>query len=64
MSQFEFIMGFQQEISKNLAFGMKFNHRKVTDGMDDFCGSTGIGQFMKDKVCDSQTSFQLKWLNG
>lgn len=49
MSQFEFILGFQQEISKNLAFGMKFNHRKVTDGMDDFCGSTGIGQFMKDK---------------
>ncbi len=49
MSQFEYIIGFQQAISKNLAFGVKYNHRKVTDGMDDFCGSTGIGQFMKDK---------------
>ncbi|MBY0574591.1 MAG: TonB-dependent receptor plug domain-containing protein [Undibacterium sp.] len=49
MSQLEYIVGFQQAISKQLSFGVKFDHRKVTDGMDDFCGTTGIGQFMKDK---------------
>ncbi|MFZ6800656.1 TonB-dependent receptor [Undibacterium sp. Di24W] len=49
MSQNEFIIGIQQSISKDLAVGIKFDHRKVTDGMDDFCGTTGIGQFMKEK---------------
>jgi hypothetical protein len=47
MSQDEIILGFQQAISKNLAIGAKYNHRTVNNGMDDFCGTTGIGLWMK-----------------
>jgi hypothetical protein len=48
MSQDEFIIGFQHAVAKNLAVGMKVMHRKVNDGMDDFCGTKGIGNWMKD----------------
>lgn len=48
MSQDEVILGFQQAVSKDLAYGVRVTHRTVNNGMDDFCGSTGIGQWMKD----------------
>ena len=48
MSQDEFILGFQHALAKNLAGGVKIVHRKVNDGMDDFCGTKGIGNWMKD----------------
>ena len=35
-------------VSKDLAYGVRVTHRTVNNGMDDFCGSTGIGQWMKD----------------
>ena len=38
MNQDEFILGFQKALSKDLSVGIKATHRKVNDGMDDFCG--------------------------
>jgi hypothetical protein len=49
MSQDEFILGFQRALSKELTVGMKAVYRKVNDGMDDYCGHTGIAKWAKDK---------------
>lgn len=49
MSQDEYILGFQQALAKNLAYGVKYVQRKVNNGMDDFCGNTGITKWAKDK---------------
>lgn len=59
MSQYEYILGFQQALTKEWSVGVKYMHRQITDGMDDFCGSTGIGQYMKDK---GYTKFNPKTL--
>jgi hypothetical protein len=49
MSQDEYILGFQQAISKSLSYGVKYAHRKVNNGMDDYCEATGIAKWAKDK---------------
>ena len=38
MSQDELILGFQKALSKDWVVGAKVVHRKINDGMDDFCG--------------------------
>jgi hypothetical protein len=48
MSQDEFILGFQKALANNWTFGVKAMHRKVNDGMDDYCGHTGIAKWAKD----------------
>lgn len=45
MSQDEFIAGFQKALSKDLFFGLKTVFRKVNNGMDDFCGKSGIAKW-------------------
>jgi hypothetical protein len=39
MNQDEFILGFQKAIARGLNAGAKVIHRKINDGMDDFCGA-------------------------
>ena len=48
MSQDEFILGFQQAISKSMSYGVKYAHRKVNNGMDDYCASTSRNKWAKD----------------
>ncbi len=48
MSQDEYILGFQKALSKNWAVGMKVTQRKVNDGMDDYCNTTGIAKWAAD----------------
>ena len=48
MNQDEYILGFQKALSKSLTVGVKYIHRSVNDGMDDFCGQTGIGKWALD----------------
>ena len=48
MSQDEFILGFQRALTKDLAFGMKYTHRSVNNGMDDFCATAPIAKWAKD----------------
>ncbi len=49
MSQDEFIVGFQKAINKSMSYGVKFAHRKINNGMDDYCESTGIAKWATDK---------------
>lgn len=37
MNQDELILGIQKAVSKSLAVGVKFTHRKINAGMDDYC---------------------------
>ncbi len=48
MNQDEFILGFQKALAKNWSMGVKAVYRKVNDGMDDYCGHTGIAQWAND----------------
>lgn len=48
MNQDEFILGFQKALSKDLSVGIKATHRKVNDGMDDFCGGLPQKQWATD----------------
>ena len=48
MNQDEFILGFQKAMSKDLSIGVKATHRKVNDGMDDFCGGLPQKQWATD----------------
>jgi hypothetical protein len=48
MSQDEYILGFQKLLTKGWSFGMKATQRKVNDGMDDYCNTTGIARWAKD----------------
>ena len=49
MSQDEFIFGFQKAASANLVIGLKTVFRRVNDGMDDFCGKSGIAKWAMDQ---------------
>jgi hypothetical protein len=61
MSQDEFIFGFQQALSKTWSFGVKSIYRKVNNGMDDYCNSTGIAKWAKD---NGHTKFDYHTLAG
>jgi hypothetical protein len=37
MSQDEFILGFQKAVAKGWTAGAKYTHRKINNGMDDWC---------------------------
>jgi hypothetical protein len=48
MSQDEFILGMQKALSKEWTIGVKAIHRKVNDGMDDFCGHGALENWAAD----------------
>lgn len=50
MSQDEWILGFQKSLAKNWTGGVKAVHRKVNDGMDDFCGAYAIKNYVVEKL--------------
>lgn len=49
MNQDEYILGFQKAYSKTMSYGVKFTHRKVNAGMDDYCGTAPIAKWAKDQ---------------
>ena len=46
MSQDEYILGFQKAIAKGWTAGVKYTHRKINNGMDDWCDPTSVGIWM------------------
>lgn len=48
MSQDEFILGFQQAIAKGWSMGAKATHRKINNGMDDYCSHVGFERWAAD----------------
>ncbi|MFN4115862.1 MAG: hypothetical protein ACK4F7_05085, partial [Inhella sp.] len=50
MSQDEFIVGIQKALNKSWNAGVKGVHRKVNDGMDDFCGAYAIRNYVVEKL--------------
>jgi hypothetical protein len=48
MNQDEFIVGLQKALSKEWSIGVKGTHRKINDGMDDFCGHDPMKKFAED----------------
>jgi hypothetical protein len=66
MSQDEFILGFQKAIAKGWSLGAKATHRKVNDGMDDYCGHLGFENWAADNKYtnfDSSTMAQCILVN-
>lgn len=49
MNQDEVIMGFQRALTKEWTFGVKGIHRRINDGMDDYCSHIGFENWAKDK---------------
>ena len=43
MSQDEIILGFQKALTAGWSLGTKVTHRKVNNGMDDYCGHQAFG---------------------
>jgi TonB dependent receptor/TonB-dependent Receptor Plug Domain len=43
MSQDEFIVGFQKAVAKGWTVGAKVTHRKINNGMDDWCDPASVG---------------------
>lgn len=48
MNQDEYMVGFQKALTKSWNFGVKYTHRKINDGMDDFCGHYPMEQYAAD----------------
>lgn len=46
MSQDEYILGFQKAIAKGWTAGAKYTHRKINNGMDDWCDPASVGTWM------------------
>ena len=66
MSQDEYILGFQKALTAGWSLGAKFTHRKVNDGMDDYCSHIGFEQWALDNKYtnfDSSTMAQCILLN-
>ena len=57
----EFIIGFEREIAPNLSVGIKYNHRKLGDVIEDFLvpdpAGLGVGH-------DSIPSCEAPWRHG
>jgi hypothetical protein len=49
MSQDELILGFQKSIMKGWSVGVRGIHRKVQNGMDDYCQHSGFDKYMQEK---------------
>ncbi|QYF94244.1 TonB-dependent receptor [Massilia sp. PAMC28688] len=49
MSQDEFILGLQKNIAKGWTVGVKGTHRKVNNGMDDYCSHLAFENYAEDK---------------
>lgn len=61
MNKDEFIVGFQQSVSKSLAYGVKYTKNRINAGMDDYCGTAQIAKWAKDQ---GYTKFNHKSLAG
>ena len=46
MSQDEYILGFQKAIAKGWTAGVKYTHRKINNGMDDWCDPASAGAWV------------------
>lgn len=49
MNQDEFMVGIQKSLNKEWTLGAKYTHRKINDGMDDFCGHYAMENYAADK---------------
>jgi len=49
MNQDEVMLGFQRAITKEWIVGVKGIHRRINDGMDDYCSHIGFENWAKDK---------------
>jgi hypothetical protein len=49
MNQDEVMLGFQRALNKEWTFGVKGIHRRINDGMDDYCSHIGFDNWAKDK---------------
>lgn len=47
MSQDEYILGFQKAIAKGWTAGVKYTHRVINNGMDDWCDPASVGTYVK-----------------
>ena len=66
MSQDEIILGFQKALVQGWSVGAKFTHRKVNDGMDDYCSHLGFEKWAADNKYtnfDSSTMAQCILVN-
>lgn len=66
MSQDEFILGFQKAIAKGWSLGAKATHRKINNGMDDYCSHIGFEKWAADNKYanfDSSTMAQCIMVN-
>ncbi|MET0856990.1 MAG: TonB-dependent receptor [Telluria sp.] len=66
MSQDEFILGFQKAIAKGWSVGAKATHRKINNGMDDYCSHVGFERWAADNNYanfDSSTMAQCIMVN-
>lgn len=66
MSQDEYIAGFQKNIAKGWTFGMKATHRKINNGMDDYCSHLAFENWAADNNhpdFDSGTMAQCMLVN-
>jgi hypothetical protein len=66
MSQDEFILGFQKSIAKGWSLGAKATHRKINNGMDDYCSHIGFERWAADQKYtnfDSSTMAQCIMVN-
>ncbi|MEJ7807789.1 MAG: TonB-dependent receptor, partial [Telluria sp.] len=48
MSQDEYILGFQKNLAKGWTMGVKGTHRKVNNGMDDYCSHLAFEKWAAD----------------
>ena len=66
MSQDELILGFQKALTAGWSLGAKVTHRKVNDGMDDYCSHIGFEKWAADNKYtnfDSSTMAQCILVN-
>lgn len=45
MSQDEYIIGFQKALAKGWTGGLKYTHRVINNGMDDWCDPASVGKW-------------------
>ena len=46
MSQDEYILGFQKALAKGWTGGLKYTHRVINNGMDDWCDHASVGKYL------------------
>lgn len=46
MNQDEYIIGFQKAIAKGWTAGVKYTHRVINNGMDDWCDPASVGAYV------------------